>query len=122
MTKLFLISLFIGNLNVTAYQPIEEQTDASPCITASNRYVHIDGVAISRDLHVNYGGELEFGDMVFIKGVGFKVINDLMHSRHMKSIDILVENEAQEAEIWKRFKKRTTKVWRIRSDELQENK
>ena len=64
------VLILIGHLTLTAYQPVVSQTDSSPCITANGHKVHTDGVAISRNLHVRWGGQLEFGDVIYIEEVG----------------------------------------------------
>lgn len=115
--KLLIAAIFLSNMQVTAYQPKAEYTDSSPCITANGKPVHMDGVAISRDLHVRYGGALDFGDAVFIEGIGIKIVNDVMHSRFRNSIDVFVWTEKEETKIWKMFGLRKQKVWKIKTQE-----
>ncbi len=111
--KLLIVAIFVGNMNVTAYQPLIEQTDSSPCITANGKPVHMDGIAISRDLHVRWGGDLDFGDALYVQDIGIKIINDVMNSRFRHSVDIFVWTQAEEAKIWRKYGKRKMKVWKI---------
>ena len=115
--KLLITAIFLGNMQVTAYQPKAEYTDSSPCITANGKPVHMDGVAISRDLHDKSGGSLSFGDAIYIEGVGIKIVNDVMNSRFRNSVDIFVWTKKEESQIWKRFGLRKQKVWKIKMQE-----
>lgn len=83
---------------LSVYNPIGSQTDSTPLITASidtidtNTYNN-DWIAISRDLHVKYGGYLKYGDIITIFGKeskfkGMFVVKDLMNKRYKKSMDV----------------------------------
>lgn len=103
---------FISKVDVTMYNAVEGQTDNTPFITASgakiNPYKATEHrwIAISRDLQSRWGGPLNFGDVVYIKGTGkydglYKV-NDNMNARYTNRIDILrTEGDAQFAFIGK---------------------
>jgi len=106
--------VLIGCLTITAYQPIVTQTDSTPCIAANGQRVHTDGVAVSRDLHVRWGGPLAFGDVIYIEGTGWKIVNDVMNKRHTKSIDILVRDLKSEEEFYKKCKFCKIKVYRLK--------
>jgi 3D (Asp-Asp-Asp) domain-containing protein len=73
---------------VTAYDPIESQTDSTPHLTASNKLVRPGIVALSRDLEEEFG--FTFGDTVVIQGIGFFVFEDRMHKRWARRVDILM--------------------------------
>lgn len=105
--------LLLGLYTLTAYRPVVEQTDSSPCIPANGQYVHTDGVAISRDLHVRYGGSLKFGDLIFIEDVGWKIVIDLMNKRHKRSVDVLVKDLHQEKLFYKRCKFCQKRVYKL---------
>jgi len=122
MIKLLLASVFIGNMSLTAYQPLTVQTDSTPCTPADGRFVHMDGVAISRDLHKKWGGPLKFGDVLYIEGVGIKIVNDVMHAKHMNHLDVFVWTQEEEAYYWKKFGKRTVKVWKVKFAESHKSK
>ncbi len=91
--------LSVYRLNrLSVYNPIGSQTDSTPLITASidtidtNTYNN-DWIAISRDLHVKYGGLLSFGDSIYIYGKedkfkGLFIVKDLMNKRFKNSMDV----------------------------------
>jgi 3D (Asp-Asp-Asp) domain-containing protein len=89
---------FYSNVVATMYHPVPEQTDDTPNVTADGTMFDIDTasdyryIAISRDLHNRYGGDLNFNDIVYIKSdnvSGFFIIKDLMNKRFTKRIDFL---------------------------------
>jgi len=75
-------------VKVTAYNPVRSQTDNSPLITASNKYVRVGMVALSRDLEREFG--FTFGDTVYLDGFGRFVFEDRMHWRKTRHVDILM--------------------------------
>ncbi len=113
--KLVLISILIGSLKVTAYRSVPEQTDSSPYITSIGERVNNHGVAVSQDLLKKNGGPIDYGDLLYIHGVGFKVVNDCMAKRHRNSIVIWVSSKAEEQRIFKIFRNGSIEVWLIHS-------
>lgn len=99
MNAAVLVLLLLGNMQITSYRSVPEQTDSTPFITASGQHVHSSGVALSRDLLKRWGGIVEYGDVVYIEGYGFKVVNDTMNRRHRDHIDIWVATTEEEKEI-----------------------
>lgn len=107
--------MLIGALQVTSYRSLVNQTDSTPFHTATGEHVHSKGVAVSRDLLCprSYGktrlhkkevcpykyGKLHYGDFIWVKGYGIRVINDVMHERHKKSIDLWVSSHNEERAI-----------------------
>ncbi|MCX2741121.1 hypothetical protein [Pontibacter anaerobius] len=90
-------------LTVTAsiYHPEPGQTDASPYITADGSRINKKDpkkhrwIAVSRDLHSRWGGQMEFGDSLWVTGIseeldGLYIVRDIMNRRMRKKIDILV--------------------------------
>jgi len=90
------------HLRVTAtmYHPTIFQCDDTPTITASGLNIDplkvskFNYIAISRNLHVRYGGMLNFYDTVYISNAGHKsndkyIIVDLMNKRWKNKIDFL---------------------------------
>lgn len=69
---------------VTAYSSTPDQTDSTPFITASGRRVRPGIVAVSRDLK----GILSFGQIVYLEGLGYFVVEDVMHERWTNRVDI----------------------------------
>lgn len=77
-------------VKVTAYNPVQSQTDNSPLITASNKRVRVGMVALSRDLEREF--DFRFGDAVYLYGLGRFVFEDRMHRRKRRHVDILMLN------------------------------
>ncbi len=110
MTSLAL--LLIGTLTVTSYRSVPSQTDDSPFLTSTGEHVHNAGVAVSVDLlcPLSYGKtkkhsaarcqykdtRLHYGDWVYVKQAGLKVVFDVMHPRHRRSIDVWVKTYQDE--------------------------
>ena len=87
-------------LTATAYSARSQETDDTPRLTASNSRVRPGIVAISRDL---FDMGWVFGKKVYVQDLGVFTIDDLMHSRKTKQIDIYME-ETQEALVFGRKK------------------
>lgn len=87
-------ALLLGVLQVTSYQPVAGQTDTSPTWTSIGDRTTKFGVAVSQDLLKT--GVVKYGDILYIEGFGYRVVNDCMNSRHKKSIDLLVFTKKQE--------------------------
>lgn len=120
--KIILISILLGNMTITSYRSIPEQTDNTPFITATGEHVNPHGIALSRDLLKRWGGPVDYGDYVYLEGYGIKVVNDCMANywclqyklvksrRHCikkkyirKHVDIWVKTLEEEKEIgWKK--------------------
>ena len=91
--------IFLGTLQVTSYRPIPAQTrpeciDRWHCDTAIGDGITQYGVAVSRDLLKT--GEVHYGDILFIQGFGYRVVNDLMGPHAHRAIDLLVFTRNQE--------------------------
>ena len=90
---------FVDEYTITVYNPIAEQCDSTPLITADNSQIDlgklkarkIKWAAVSRDLL----GEVKFGQRIRIKGCKDKSMNgtwevhDVMNKRYRKRIDLL---------------------------------
>ena len=86
-------------VTVTVYNPVREQCDSNPLITADGQKINLrklnngslKWVAVSRDLLKTY----KFGDKIRIRSEKYPEINgiyevhDVMHKRHTLRIDIL---------------------------------
>ena len=81
-------------VTVTAYRPIEAQTDSSPNWTSIETPAVMGICAASRDLLRS--GELKYGDVVSVPQLGVYKVMDTMNIRHKKHIDVLVYTKAQE--------------------------
>lgn len=92
---------FVRSVHVTMYHPVEGQTDSTPDIVADGTKFDISSaselkwIAVSRDLHERWGGDLRFGDIVYLSidedpaKSGFYLVKDTMNKRWSSRIDIL---------------------------------
>lgn len=91
MNELIIVGLFLGNLTITSYRSIPQQTDSTPFHTSTGEIVRKGGAAISRDLlcvackklrkrcaHPEVIGKVHYGDYVLVKNHGIFKINDCM--------------------------------------------
>ena len=102
-------SQYLGKMAVTSYRSVPQQTDNSPFVTSVGWRVHRHGIAISRDLFK----DLNYGDLVYIEDIGFKIVNDTMNRRHKQHLDIWVSSFKDERKFHTEFKGRFLKVWRV---------
>jgi 3D (Asp-Asp-Asp) domain-containing protein len=91
-------------LTATVYNPTESQCDSTPLITACNSKINlkklrkkqIKWVALSRDLLKRWGGQIEYGDSIYVLSgskKGWWIVKDTMHKRYKNRIDFLTYNE-----------------------------
>ncbi len=101
-------ALLIGILTVTSYRAVPEQTKPG-CTSRNNCHTSIDdgltkfGVAVSQDLLAK--GVVHYGDIVYIPGYGYRVINDCMGLKNKQAIDLFVFTKAQEKAVGTRHLK-----------------
>ena len=86
-------------VTVTMYQPVRYQTDSTPNILADGTRIRTEQaskykfIAVSRNLLKRWGGWLDYGDFVLLKGAsgkdGVYQVRDTMHKRWVNRIDIL---------------------------------
>lgn len=89
--KLVAVMVLIGELTVTSYRSVPQQTDSTPYHTSTGAHVEVGGVAVSRDLlcgacrklhkrcaHPEYEKRIHYGDWLFVSGYGFRFVNDCM--------------------------------------------
>lgn len=55
-------------------------------------------------------GRVKYGDILYIEGIGMRVVNDCMHHRYTNRVDVLVFTYKEEKRIGTR---KNVKVWRI---------
>ena len=87
------------HVTVTMYQPVRYQTDSTPNILADGTRIRTKEasnykfIAVSRNLLKRWGGWLDFGDFVLLKGTvgkdGVYQVRDTMNKRFVNRIDIL---------------------------------
>ncbi len=84
---------------VTMYQPVRGQTDSTPNILADGTRIRTEKaskykfIAVSRNLLKRFGGWLDYGDFVLLRGTGGKdgvyQVRDTMNKRWVNRVDIL---------------------------------
>ena len=87
------------HVTVTMYQPVERQTDSTPNILADGTRIRTEKasnykfIAVSRNLLKRWGGWLDYGDFILLKGTdgkdGVYQVRDTMNKRYVNRIDIL---------------------------------
>ena len=87
------------DVTVTMYHPVRHQTDRTPNILADGTKITIHKaseyryVAVSRNLLKRWGGLLDYGDFIVLKGTdgkdGVYQVKDTMNKRFVNRIDIL---------------------------------
>ena len=86
-------------VTVTMYEPVSYQTDSTPDILADGTRIKTQiaseykFIAVSRNLLKRWGGWLDYGDFILLKGTdgkdGVYQVRDTMHPRWVNRIDIL---------------------------------
>ena len=87
------------HVTVTMYQPVARQTDSTPNILADGTRIRTQDasnykfIAVSRNLLKRWGGWLDYGDFILLKGTdgkdGVYQVRDTMNKRFVNRIDIL---------------------------------
>ena len=87
------------HVTVTMYQPVRYQTDSTPNILADGTRIRTQDasnykfIAVSRNLLKRWGGWLEYGDFILLKGTthkdGVYQVKDTMNPRFVNRVDIL---------------------------------
>lgn len=99
-------------VSASIYHPEPSQTDSTPFITADGSRINKRNpkkhrwIAVSRDLHTKWGGEISFGDSLWVTGIsddldGLYIVRDVMNKRIRKQIDILVGKNDRIMGFWK---------------------
>jgi len=89
--------LMLLNVTVTSYRSVPSQTDKSPYVTSIGHRTHPYGCAVSQDLLKR--GIVSYGDVLYIPGFGFRVVNDTMNARMKNHVDLWVATKAEEKRI-----------------------
>lgn len=99
-------------VSASVYHPVPGQTDSTPFITADGSRINKNNpkkhrwIAVSRDLHSRWGGDISYGDSLQITGVsdeldGLYIVRDVMNRRIRNQIDILVGEKDKVMGFWK---------------------
>src|SRR5258706_4991105 len=91
--------VLLGVLQATSYRPIPAQTkpectSRSHCRTSIDENVSELGVAISQDLLAS--GKVHYRDVLYIDGVGYRIVNDCLNARIHNAVDVLAYTRAEE--------------------------
>lgn len=97
-----LLIVLLGTMTVTSYQAIPAQTKPTclnrhQCETSIGDGITQFGVAMSQDLLKS--GQVHYGDVIEVEGIGLRVVNDTMNKRHKRHVDLLVFSYAEEHKI-----------------------
>lgn len=84
-------------VTLTSYQPVKAQTDDSPTWTSIGDRTTKFGAAVSQDFLKD--GRLKYGDVLYVPGFGYRVVNDCMNARHKNALDLLVLTHAEEKKV-----------------------
>ena len=87
------------DVTVTMYHPVSRQTDSTPDILADGTRIRVHKaseyrfIAVSRNLLKRWGGWLDYGDFILLKGTegkdGMYQVRDTMNARFVNRIDIM---------------------------------
>lgn len=86
--------ILLGTMTLTSYRPIAEQTDSSPTYTSIGDRTTKFGCAVSQDMLKS--GLVSYGDVLYIPGYGYRIVNDTMNARHRNHVDLLVNTHEEE--------------------------
>lgn len=88
----------------TGYSSTVDQTDSTPFITAANTRVRQGVLALSRDLLKRYTPDapFDFGDVVYVSGIGKFIVEDSMNRRWHRRADIWFTDRPTAIEFGKR--------------------
>ena len=116
-----LLIVLLGTMTITSYQPIPSQTkpecqDRYRCATSIGDGITEYGAAISQDMLKS--GQVHYGDVLDIEGLGLRVVNDTMNKRHKRHVDLLVFSYAEEKKVGIQHRK----VWVIHARRGERNK
>lgn len=106
-------AILLGTITITSYQPIPAQTKPEcmgrhSCETSIGENVSELGVAIPQDwLH---SGKVHYRDVLYIDGIGYRIVFDCLNSRIRNTVDVFVYTQAEE----KAFVVKHRKVYLIR--------
>ena len=93
-------------VTVTMYHPVSSQTDSTPNILADGTRIKVREasnykfIAVSRNLLRRWGGFLDYGDWILLRGTDHKdgvyQVRDTMNKRWVNRIDILESEDVDQ--------------------------
>lgn len=98
-------------VSASVYFPVPGQTDSTPFVTADGSRINKKNpkkhrwIAVSRDLHSRWGGDINYGDSLQVTGLsdeldGLYIVRDVMNRRIRNRIDILVGAQDKVMGFW----------------------
>lgn len=141
--NLILTAIVVGNLLVTSYRSVPNQTDSSPYNTATGERTSMSGVAVSQDLlcgaclkkhrrcdHPELPDKVHYGDLLYIQDVGFRIANDCMgkyqhyrvltkngtriiQTKQLRWLDVFVDKLEDEQAFHKKHGITRHEVWKV---------
>lgn len=111
--------VLLGLLTVTSYRPTSAQTKPE-CTSRDHCRTSIDdgitkyGAAISQDMLED--GRVHYGDVLYIDGYGWKIVNDCTNARLKNHVDMMVFTYPEEKAVGVRH----LKVWLVAKTEIAE--
>lgn len=103
-------AILIGTMTITSYRAVPKQTKPEctgrhHCETSISENVSMLGTAVSQDLLAS--GKVHYRDVLYIPGVGYRIVDDCTHARLRNTVDVFVYTKAQE----KAFGVKHLRVW-----------
>lgn len=104
--------VLLGTLQVTAYQARPQDTKPEcrsnhNCQTSIGENVNELGIAASQDLLAS--GTVHYHDVVYVDGIGYRIIFDTMHPRIHNAMDVFVYSTPEERKVGMKHRK----VWLV---------
>lgn len=95
-------AILLGILTLTSYRAVPEQTKPGcqsrhTCTTSIDDGLTMYGCAVSQDMLKS--GRVHYGDVLWIAGFGYRVVNDTMNIRHKNSVDLFVFTREDEKRV-----------------------
>jgi hypothetical protein len=93
----FIITFQFTFISVSHYYPDPRQCWGDPTITADRSKIDtlalrngtLKWCALSRDMLKRWGGQYDYGDSIYVSGLGWYEVHDCMNARWKQKIDIL---------------------------------
>ena len=84
-------------VSISHYYPDVKQCQGDPTITADGSKIDtvalrngtLKWCALSRDMLSRWGGQYNYGDSIYISGLGWYEVHDAMNARWKQKIDVL---------------------------------
>jgi hypothetical protein len=93
----FILKLHFTFVGVTNYYPAANQCQGDYTITADGSKIdtvalrngQLKWCALSRDMLSRWGGQYNYGDSIYLGGLGWYEVHDCMNARFKQKVDVL---------------------------------